>query len=1406
MPLRLPVTKSVLSGILGLLAISAQAQLSVSTISPNVNKATAPVNSPITITLSQPPSAATATALHVHSTMRGGQRGGGTATLGNTLTFTPSAFNWLPGETVWATLTTALQSTSGQNLAVARVFQFTTAVGGSGRGKLLPPAITPEVAVGSAPFGVALGDIDGDGDLDVVTANITANSVSVRLNRGLNSGVFAVPAVNPEPTVGTNPEVVRLADIDGDGDLDLLALNGNFGLPGSVSVRLNSGLNTGNFVAPAIGQEVPVSRSPRGLTLGDIDGDGDLDLLVPNDSNGSINVLLNDGVNSGHYAASATAPDIQRLTPPGFVALGDLDNDGDLDLVATGVATNTLSLRLNTGNGTFTTPANGTLTLDNAASQVALGDVDNDGDLDIATNTGSGNVLLNNNNATFSPSQAGTYASTQASSLTLADMDADGDLDIVAANYGDQTVSVRFNKQVNSGSFTGLDSNNDFSIAGRVEAIAVGDVDGDNDLDVVAVNGYGANTISVRLNQLGAAPIVPPTLTAFSPASGPVGTVVTLTGIGFTGTTAVSFNGVAAPNYTVVSATSLTVTVPLGATTGRIAVTAPTGTVSSSANFVVMGAAFRITGLVPGRNQRNAPVGGEITVAFSQALNNDAASRGALRVFSNQRGGRLTGSASVSGTALSLVPTNNFRPGETVAATLTTAVHSSTNSLAVPQVYQFTTATGGTGRGFFRPGTSVGTRRVPSSLATGDVDGDGDLDVVVATTLSNIDANSMVSVRLNGGDASGSNTGVFSGSQEVPVSANPGEVLLADMDSDGDLDLLTACEGISYGMLNVRLNGGDASGSNTGVFSGGSNTVITSGPLHLTIGDIDGDGDLDVVTSDRYSYYMSVFRNDGSGSLTRTARPSTGRAPTGIVLGDIDNDGDLDLLVANSGDGSVDVRLNGGDATGSNTGEFATPQTLFLGYAPSSLALGDIDGDGDLDLIVGNTHESARAVNVQLNGGDATGANPGVFSAGPDVVIGSPPVRALLGDVDADGDLDLVTVNAIYNGSMTVRLNGGDNSGSNTGSFTNPRTLAVGETPVGLALGDIDGDSDLDVLTANQGSSTVSVSLNTDGGGVLTSSANAVCAGSNAGTLTLSYAAGSVLYYQANTGAGYQNIPGTATTSAFSNLTTTTTYRAVVLNPYGQTVYSIPVTVTVNSVPVAGLRANNTTTICAGTSVTLTASGGGTYQFQRNGQALVGATAATYSATVAGAYTVAVTNSFGCTNVSTPVTVVVNPLPATPLVMATYSGPVTILSSNAPIGNQWYLNGAAVTGATDQTYSVSTTAQYGSYSVVVTNAEGCSSLPSSLSVVTATLSPPAGSSLSVHPNPTLDGQVTVTLSGYQQPVVLTVLTSLGQEVSSYHLAAGRTQQVLDLRALPTGLYLLRITTAVSTDVRRFVRE
>ena len=1141
-------------------ASSALAQPTIRALSPSANASTVSRSSSVTVTCNQPLNVASTAGLQVYSSLRGGQRigaSGNTSITDNTLSFLPSAYDWQPGETVQVSVTNRITATDGQMLAAPRVFQFTTATGGTGRGRLIPPAANPDPAVGASPGSVALGDVDGDSDLDVVTANIN-NSVSVRLNEGLHSGNFVSPATGAELAVGSNPLQVLLADVDGDGDLDLLVLNANYGLDGNVSVRLNNG--QGTFTPSAITPSVGLSYNPGKMAVGDIDGDGDLDLLVGTRGS-TINVRINSGLNSGSFTPSAAMPDVQVYSSPACVALGDLDNDGDLDLVATNNDYSYVSVLLNRGlhSGTFpsvsSTPSVGTY-----PTSLALGDLDGDGDLDLLVGSGSGtntaSVLLNNglHSASFVAGPGDVYADVSPIHVALGDLDADGDLDAVTANTSSNNVSVRFNGGLKEFQFGGYDSDFNFSVAGRPAALALGDVDGDGDLDVVTANSFPGGTISVRLNQTGPAPTVPPTLTAFTPAVGPVGTVVTLIGTGLASVTAVNFNGTPAPNFTVVSATSLTVTVPHGTSTGPITITSPSGTATSSTSFTIQRPGFSVSSLTPNRNQANAPLASVVAATFSQSVSNSTASRESLRVFSAQRGGKLEGTTTVSGSTLRFTPTVAYKPGETIFATITRDARSTTDSgLLNPHVHQFTTATGGTGRGYYRPDSSVGAGAYPSSVAVGDVDGDGDLDLVVAN-----ERGSSVSVRLNGGDATGSTTGLYSGSHQTSVSAGPRTVVLADVDNDGDLDLLAGCEGVSGGMLSVRLNGGDATGSNTGLFSDGYNVAINSGPLNLTLGDIDGDGDLDVVTADRYINFISVLRNS-NGIFSPSNRIPAGRRPTSVVLGDVDGDGDLDLLFSNSEDGSVSVRMNGGDATGSNTGNFSGSQSLSLGHAPTSLVLGDLDGDGDLDLVVGNSHESATQVNVRLNGGDASGSNTGLFSDGFDVNVGGPAPSIALGDVDADGDLDLFTLHSGYDGYVRVYLNGGT-SGTNTNAFPLFRQVQVGITPQGLALGDVDGDGDLDLLTANQGDNEVGICLNTDGGGVLTSSTRSVCIGSNTGTLTLSNAGGDVLNYQADTGTGYQNLSGSARTLTFTNLTVTTTFRAVVRNGYNQTVYSTPVT------------------------------------------------------------------------------------------------------------------------------------------------------------------------------------------------------------------------------------------------------
>ncbi|HKS24725.1 MAG TPA: hypothetical protein VJZ76_18150, partial [Thermoanaerobaculia bacterium] len=234
---------------------------------------------------------------------------------------------------------------------------------------------------------------------------------------------------------------------------------------------------------------------------------------------------------------------------------------------------------------------------------------------------------------------------------------------------------------------------------------------------------------------------------------------------------------------------------------------------------------------------------------------------------------------------------------------------------------------------------------------------------------------------------------------------------------------------------------------------------------------------------------------------------------------------------------------------------------------------------------------------------------------------------------------------------------------------------------------------------------------------------------------------------------------------------------------------SAAVSVTVNALPATPtITPGGATTFCAGGSVTLTSSSGTGNQWYLNGTAIGGATANTYSATATGNYTVRVTNT--CTsNPSAAVSVTVNPLPATPTITAggatTFcdGGSVTLTSSSAT-GNQWYLNGSAISGATSNTYSATAS---GSYTVKVTNGNGCASAMSSATSVT------------VNPAPAITafGPATQTVKRNKVPQTLNV-TATGTGTKLYQWYRGSSGSTTNPISGATGPSYVPPTNAAGT--------
>jgi len=292
------------------------------------------------------------------------------------------------------------------------------------------------VEVGSRPIDLAAGDLDGDGKLDLASANAGDRRISVRLHRG--EGFIPADSL----PVDLEPHLLRLADLDLDGHLDVIATAHD---SGSVWVWLGDG--RGGFAAAtgspfaAIAADKPHNH---GLAVGDLDGDGDPDVVVADQTARQAAVLLADGEGGLSVARGSPVALGGQPYPP---ALGDLDGDGRLDLVVPLVADQAIAVLLGDGHGGFqAAPGSPHRTEMVRPYGIALADLDGDGALDVVAthdDTDRVSLLLGDGRgrlraAPGSPSSLGRRIGTR---IAVADVDGDGFQDLVGAGSGSLVVA-----------------------------------------------------------------------------------------------------------------------------------------------------------------------------------------------------------------------------------------------------------------------------------------------------------------------------------------------------------------------------------------------------------------------------------------------------------------------------------------------------------------------------------------------------------------------------------------------------------------------------------------------------------------------------------------------------------------------------------------------------------------------------------------------------------------------------------------------------------------------------------------------------------------------------------------------------------------------------------------------------
>ena len=879
------------------------------------------------------------------------------------------------------------------------------------------------------------------------------------------AGSFQPPV---QYTVGADPRFVAKGDFNGDSKQDLVVANKD---SGTVSVLLGKG--DGTFPDAV---NYAVGAAPKAIAVADFNGDGKADLAVANFGDNNVTVLLGKG--DGTFVASGNAATGNQ---PRAIAAADFNGDGKMDLATVNYEDNSISVLLGKGDGGFQAAVS--YTVGSSPQAIAIADLNGDGKPDIAvanTNDNTLSVFLGSGDGTF-PTAATYPVGTGPYAVAIGDFNGDGKPDLVVGNYYVGTVSALLG--TGAGAFADAVTWNEGAFP---MALAMVDFNGDGKPDIAVADdagtvsllaGGGDGTFQAPL-KLSAG------LTNESIVSGD------FNGDGLTDLAITDdLNEVyvllgAPPAATVTTVTSSSNPLTYDPAAGlQLSATVSPSSATGSVTFWNGAVNLGTVALANGSANLKGPLLGAGTYSIVAAYGGDithAGSTGSLTQTVDQAFAGITVSnvrAIFDGTPkAALVTTNPAGVGMTVTYNGLPGAPSAIGDYAVAAMIADPNYVGG--------GPAIGTLSIRqdsavslASAATSSLFGQA---VVLTATVTPSLATGAVTF-YDGVNLLGTSP-VFSGTAELTTTLfAPGPHSLSAVYGGDDTYAISASAGLPHTIASLAQNGFTAAAP---VSAAGYTT------WYVAAGDFNGDGETDLavvnqgsIVQDSEGNYLpatdwggvSILLGVGDGTFLPPVVYSGNQfqnSPTSLAVGDFNGDGNTDFAVAWTRAGCGPPGTAGGCTSapdvsvypGNGDGTFGNPVGFSAGSGSNAVAVGDFDGDGIADL-VWSEYSSGKLV-VGLGAGDGTARVRSAIAS----TEGYGLTSVVVGDFNGDGNADVAATDQLRKAVLIVLGNG-------DGTFRPATSVSVGNTPRSIAAGDLNGDGKTDLVAGDEGGENFSVLL-----------------------------------------------------------------------------------------------------------------------------------------------------------------------------------------------------------------------------------------------------------------------------------------------------------------------------------------